>query len=96
MGLIDLFVGFLELISEFAKIISFTFRLFGNVFAGMVILIVIGTLVPMLPVQSVFLVLELFFGTIQALVFGMLTMVFMAMAVHSHSKTKEETAGEAG
>ncbi len=96
LGLIDLFVGFLELISEFAKIISFTFRLFGNVFAGMVILIVIGTLVPMLPVQSVFLVLELFFGAIQALVFGMLTMVFMAMAVKSHSKKKEESAGEAG
>lgn len=96
MGLIDLFVGFLELISEFAKIISFTFRLFGNVFAGMVILIVIGTLVPMLPVQSVFLVLELFFGSIQALVFGMLTMVFMAMAVKSHGKKKEESAaGEA-
>jgi F-type H+-transporting ATPase subunit a len=97
MGLIDMFVGFLELISEFAKIISFTFRLFGNVFAGMVILIVIGTLVPMLPVQSVFLVLELFFGTIQALVFGMLTMVFMAMAVKSHEKKKEESpAGETG
>jgi F-type H+-transporting ATPase subunit a len=95
LGMIDLFVGFLELISEFAKIISFTFRLFGNVFAGMVILIVIGTLVPMLPVQSVFLVLELFFGTIQALVFGMLTMVFMAMAVHSHSKKKEK-AGDTG
>ena len=86
MGLIDVFVGFLELISEFAKVISFTFRLFGNVFAGMVILIVIGTLVPMLPVQSIFLVLELFFGTIQALVFGMLTMVFMSLAVHSHAK----------
>jgi len=97
MGLIDMFVGFLELISEFAKIISFTFRLFGNVFAGMVILIVIGTLVPMLPVQSVFLVLELFFGTIQALVFGMLTMVFMSMAVKSHEKKKEESpAGETG
>jgi F-type H+-transporting ATPase subunit a len=95
MGVVDLFVGFLELISEFAKVISFTFRLFGNVFAGMVILIVIGTLVPMLPVQSVFLVLELFFGTIQALVFGMLTMVFMAMAVKSHGKNYEED-GQAG
>jgi len=94
MGVIDVFVGFLELISEFSKIISFTFRLFGNVFAGMVILIVIGTLVPMLPVQSVFLVLELFFGTIQALVFGMLTMVFMSMAIHSHGKKEEaEQAG---
>ena len=94
MGLIDVFVGFLELISEFSKIISFTFRLFGNVFAGMVILIVIGTLVPMLPVQSVFVVLELFFGTVQALVFGMLTMVFMSLAVHSHGKKESKENAE--
>lgn len=88
-GLIDLAVGFLELISEFSKVISFTFRLFGNVFAGMVIIVVIGTLVPMLPVQSIFLGLELFTGAIQALVFGMLTMVFMSMAMHQHDAEKD-------
>ena len=94
MGFIDLAVGFLELISEFSKVISFTFRLFGNVFAGMVIIIVIGTLVPMLPVQSIFLGVELFFGAIQALVFGMLTMVFMSMALHAHGK--EDVVEDAG
>lgn len=95
-GAIDLAVGFLELISEFSKMISFTFRLFGNVFAGMVIIIVIGTLVPMLPVQSIFIGLELFTGAIQALVFGMLTMVFMAMALHAHGVKKTESENEAG
>jgi F-type H+-transporting ATPase subunit a len=95
-GLTDLAVGILELISEFSKMISFTFRLFGNVFAGMVIIIVIGTLVPMLPVQSIFLGLELFTGAIQALVFGMLTMVFMSMALRGHGVKEPEVENEAG
>jgi F-type H+-transporting ATPase subunit a len=73
------FVGILELISEFIKIISFSFRLFGNVFAGEVLLIVITMLVPyILPIP--FYGLELFVGFIQALVFTMLTLVFIKMA----------------
>jgi len=79
----DLFVGLLELVSEFARIISFGFRLFGNIFAGTVLLFVMGSLVPVL-VDSVFMLLEIFVGMIQALVFGMLTLVFMAMATISH------------
>jgi len=74
------FVGILELISEFIKVISFSFRLFGNVFAGEVLLIVITTLVPyILPMP--FYGLELFVGFIQALVFTMLTLVFIKMAM---------------
>jgi F-type H+-transporting ATPase subunit a len=69
-------------VAEFAKILSFSFRLFGNIFAGSVLLFVMGSLLPM--IQSGFLILELFVGLIQALVFGMLTMVFMTMAVQSH------------
>ncbi len=78
------FVGILELISEFIKIISFSFRLFGNVFAGEVLLIVITALVPyILPMP--FYGLELFVGFIQALVFMMLTLVFIKMAtVEAH------------
>jgi len=73
------FVGILELISEFIKIISFSFRLFGNVFAGEVLLLVITMLVPyILPMP--FYGLELFVGFIQALVFMMLTLVFIKMA----------------
>lgn len=73
------FVGILELISEISKIISFAFRLFGNIFAGEVLLAVMMFLVPLLvPVPFIFL--ELFVGVIQALVFAMLTIVFMNIA----------------
>lgn len=69
-------VGVLELISEVGKTISFTFRLFGNVFAGEVLLIVMLHLVPFfLPLP--FLFLEVFVGLIQAIVFAMLTLVFL-------------------
>lgn len=74
------FVGVLEIISEIAKIISFSFRLFGNIFAGEVLLIIMLGLVPYL-VPLPFLFLELFVGFVQALVFSMLTLVFMKMAV---------------
>jgi len=73
------FVGILELISEFSKIISFSFRLFGNVFAGEVLLVVIISLVPYVaPIP--FYGLEIFVGAIQALVFAILTLVFFKMA----------------
>lgn len=72
-------VGILELVSEIGKTISFTFRLFGNVFAGEVLLIVMLHLVPFL-VPLPFLFLEVFVGFIQALVFAMLTLVFLKSA----------------
>jgi len=86
---IDIFVGILETVAEFAKILSFTFRLFGNIFAGAVLLFVLGSLLP--AIQSGVILLELFFGLIQALVFGMLTMMFMTMAVQSHHDEHEES-----
>jgi len=82
-GFIDVIVGILEIIAEIAKIISFSFRLFGNIFAGSVMLFVLGTLVPVF-IQFGLLGLELFVGLIQAFVFGMLTMVFMSQATHGH------------
>jgi F-type H+-transporting ATPase subunit a len=81
--LLDIFVGLLEFIAEIAKVISFSFRLFGNIFAGSVLLFLIGSLVPVF-VQSGVVLFELLVGTIQALVFGMLTMVFMTMATQGH------------
>ena len=89
MGLIDFFVSVLESISEIAKVISFSFRLFGNIFAGSVMLFVLGYLVPIL-VQSAVLVLEAFVGIVQALVFGMLTLMFMSLATHPHGGEHEE------
>ncbi len=72
-------MGLLELVSEFAKILSFAFRLFGNVFAGEILLTVMLHLVPYL-VPLPFLALEVFVGFIQAAVFAMLTAVFLKMA----------------
>lgn len=80
---INLFVGFLELISEFSRMISFTFRLFGNIFAGEVLLAVIAFLVPLLA-SLPFLGLEIFVGFIQALVFSTLTLVFINIATSEH------------
>ncbi|MEX2161103.1 MAG: FoF1 ATP synthase subunit a [Anaerolineales bacterium] len=87
-GVIDFGVGILELVSEFSKVLSFAFRLFGNVFAGSVLLFVIGTLVPVFA-QSGVLMLEFFVGAIQAVVFGLLTMTFMAQATQSHGSHEE-------
>lgn len=80
---INAFVGLLELISEFSKIISFAFRLFGNIFAGEVLLTVIAFLIPIVaPIP--FIGLEIFVGAIQGLVFAMLSIVFMSLATHGH------------
>lgn len=79
---IDFVVGILELISEIGKIISFSFRLFGNVFAGEVLLAVIGFISYGL-VNLPFIGLEFFVGMIQALVFFMLTTVFVSLAKSS-------------
>lgn len=87
-GPIGIFVGLLELISEFARLISFTFRLFGNIFAGEVLLFMMSFLVPFVLVD-VFYMLELFVGLIQAFVFSMLTLVFAVMAVSGHGDHDE-------
>lgn len=77
---INFFVGILELVSEFSKIMSFAFRLFGNIFAGEVLLTVIAFLIPIIaPIP--FMGMELFVGFIQALVFSMLTSVFLSLAM---------------
>jgi len=83
LGIIDIFVGLLELISELSRMVSFTFRLFGNVFAGEVLLAMMAFLVPFVLVD-VFYGLELFVGLIQAFVFAMLTLVFAQTAVTHH------------
>ncbi|MBI3332161.1 F0F1 ATP synthase subunit A [Candidatus Peregrinibacteria bacterium] len=82
------FVGILELVAEFAKIISFTFRLFGNIFAGEVLLVVISFLMPYVAPLP-FLGLELFVGLVQGFVFALLTIVFLKMAVTGHGDDHE-------
>ncbi len=84
-GPIEFFVGILELVSECAKIISFSFRLFGNIFAGEVLLVITGFLAPFgAPIP--FLMLEIFVGFVQALVFAMLTTVFISIATAQHGE----------
>jgi F-type H+-transporting ATPase subunit a len=87
-GFIDWGVGLLEVISEFSKILSFAFRLFGNLFAGAVLIFVMGSLVPIFA-PAMFYMLEFFVGLIQAIVFGMLTMTFMAQATQGHGDHEE-------
>lgn len=88
-GIINFFAGFLELIAELAKFVSFSFRLFGNIFAGEVLLTVVSFLVPYI-VPLPFLFLEIFVGFVQALVFAMLTLVFLKMAVTEHEHEERE------
>jgi F-type H+-transporting ATPase subunit a len=79
MLIIDVFIGFLEILDELTKLLSFSFRLFGNIFAGEVLLIVISMLLPYFAPLP-FLALELFVGYIQALIFATLSLVFVRHA----------------
>lgn len=82
---IYLFVGLLEVISEFTKIVSLSFRLFGNIFAGEVVLSTISNIFAfILPLPFYFL--EIVVGFVQAAVFGMLTLVFMVILSEKHGK----------
>lgn len=94
-GVIPAFVGILELLSEFIRIISFAFRLFGNIFAGEVLILMLTFLLPFLIVDIIY-GLELFVGFIQAAVFALLTLVFAVMAVEHHDEEGEGHEGEAG
>jgi F-type H+-transporting ATPase subunit a len=82
-GLINFAVGFLEIILEFAKILSFGFRLFGNIFAGALLLSIIGALIAV-GIPPFLYLFEIFFGIIQAYVFFLLSTVFISGAMVSH------------
>jgi len=79
-GFINIFVGFLESLSELVRIVSFTFRLFGNMTAGEILLLIAAFLVPWIFALP-FYGLELLVGFVQALIFGGLTLVFLTLAV---------------
>jgi F-type H+-transporting ATPase subunit a len=82
-GLINFGVGILEAILEFAKILSFTFRLFGNIFAGVLLISIIGALVAVAIPPFLYL-FEVFFGIIQAYIFFLLATVFISSATVAH------------
>lgn len=86
---IEFFVGLLEIIGEFAKTLSLSLRLFGNVFAGEVLIGVMMSLVAfVVPIPFIFL--EILVGVIQATVFAMLVLVYLTVATMSHGHDEEE------
>jgi len=82
-GLINFVVGILEIILEIAKILSFSFRLFGNIFAGVILLSILGALLPVVIPPGLY-IFEVFFGAIQAYVFFLLATVFISGATAGH------------
>jgi len=82
-GAINFGVGLLEIILEFAKILSFGFRLFGNIFAGALLLSIIGALTAVAVPAGLYL-FEVFFGIIQAYVFFLLATIFLSGATVAH------------
>lgn len=85
VAVVEFFVGLLEIVSEFAKIMSLSLRLFGNIFAGEVLLTVIYGLASFV-VPLPFMFLELLVGVVQATVFALLTLVFMKSMTDIHSE----------
>ncbi|MFI5265446.1 MAG: F0F1 ATP synthase subunit A [Candidatus Levyibacteriota bacterium] len=85
---IYLYVGLLEVISEFTKLFSLSFRLFGNIYAGEVVLSTISSLFAFVaPIP--FILLEIIVALVQALVFSLLTMVFMSVLATPHGEGGE-------
>jgi len=82
LAILDPVVGLLEFVSEIFKIVSFSFRLLGNIFAGQVLLFVIASLIPI--ANILFWHLEFAVGALQAMVFALLTLTFMSGATQEH------------
>ena len=79
-------LGFFEMISEGVKVLSFSFRLFGNIFAGEVLLLIIAFLVPYI-IPLPFMILEVFVGIIQAFIFAVLTLTFIKTSTMRHIRS---------
>ena len=86
-GFISLFVGVLEIFSHLTRMLSFTFRLFGNMTAGEILILVSCFLIPLV-FTIPFYGLELLIGLIQALIFSGLTLVFGTIAVSPHEESE--------
>ena len=89
-GILDVFVGLIEFISELSRIVSLTIRLFGNMTAGEILLLIAVFLMPWLFALP-FYGLELLVGFVQALIFASLTLIFLTTAVATHGEHKENS-----
>jgi len=88
---LNLYIGALELVGEVVKVVSLSFRLFGNIFAGEIVLGTVSTIFAFVfPLP--FLMLEVIVGLVQALVFAMLTMAFMAVLTTPHHEEAKEVS----
>jgi len=83
LGIVEFVVGLLEIVSELSRLISFSFRLFGNIFAGSILLAVFAFLLPALA-NVIFIPFELFVAAVQAFVFAFLTLLFLELGTTSH------------
>ncbi len=93
VAFVEFIVGFIELFSEAAKVVSLSLRLFGNIFAGEVLITVISSLISV-AVPLPFMFLELIVGIIQATVFSMLTLVYLSMMTTKHEAHDHDTHDE--
>ncbi len=88
-GPIDFFVGILELVGEITRIISLSFRLFGNIFAGSAVLAVFAFLLPVVA-DLVFVPFEIFVAGVQAFIFALLTLIYLQLSSVSHEEHGHE------
>jgi F-type H+-transporting ATPase subunit a len=93
-GPIEFFVGMIEVVTELSRVLSFSFRLFGNIFAGSAVLAVFAYILPFFA-DVIFIPLELFVAFVQALIFALLTLVFLEIATTSHEHVEGESVHEA-
>ncbi len=95
LGIVEFIVGLLEIVSELSRLISFSFRLFGNIFAGSILLAVFAFLLPAVA-NIVFIPFEIFIAGIQAFVFAFLTLLFLELGTTSHAHHDEGHANLEG
>ena len=95
LGIVEFIVGLLEIVSELSRLISFSFRLFGNIFAGSILLAVFAFLLPALA-NIIFIPFEIFIAGIQAFVFAFLTLLFLELGTTSHAHHDEGHANLEG
>ncbi|MBM5789720.1 F0F1 ATP synthase subunit A [Candidatus Parcubacteria bacterium] len=94
VALIEFGVGLIEIVGEIAKVVSLSLRLFGNIFAGEVLItVMLGLLAFVVPIPFMFL--ELLVGAVQATVFAMLTLAYLVVATQEHGEEAEEAVAHA-
>jgi F-type H+-transporting ATPase subunit a len=90
VAVVEFFIGLIEIVGEFAKTLSLSLRLFGNIFAGEVLMtVMLGLFSYILPIPFIFL--EILVGAIQATVFAMLTLAFLVVATMGHGEEGHES-----